>query len=184
MGTYCAIHVKVPEKAPLVSEFERFLAETHRGQVIQTAIAETFGPLYGDEFLCSTKEPTKFALISEQPGWVTAHFNSFYQPRNLATDLSAKLSTIVIAVLAQTCSSAYHLIICGSGRHLRSRSAKTLPGRERRRGTFLRASPIASIAITMVSSFGPTPGWTHPIPSLRLSVHSRRAFTPQRRGNE
>jgi hypothetical protein len=120
MGTYCALHVKAGDKIPLVSELERFLAETHRGRVIKTTTADTFGALYGDEFVNSREEPTKFALVFEQPDWATVHFNSFFRPRDLATDLSAKLSTVVISTLAQTCSDAYELILCDSGRHLRT----------------------------------------------------------------
>ncbi len=121
MGTYCAIHVKETDRAALVSELERYLASTHRGQVIQTTRAETFGKLYGDEFLCSeNRSPTKFAIISEQPGWFTAHYNSFLRLRDLAAEISGSLNTVVITVIAQSCSSAYQLCIFESGQNLRT----------------------------------------------------------------
>jgi hypothetical protein len=121
MGTYCAIHIKESNRAALVSELERYLAETHQGQVIQTTTAETFGKLYGDEFLCSEEQPpTKFAIVSEQPGWFTAHYNSFLRLGELATELSRSLNTVVISVIAQSCSSGYLLSIYQSGRSLRT----------------------------------------------------------------
>ncbi len=120
MGTFCTIHIKSNDKGAVVSEFERYLAETHRGQVVQTTVAETFGKLYGDEFLCSNKPPTKFAAICEQPGWVTAHFNSFCRLREFAAEVSGTLKTFVITAIAQTCSSAYMLSICEAGRHVRT----------------------------------------------------------------
>jgi hypothetical protein len=121
MGTYCALHVKTKDKGALVSGLERYLAEIHRGRVIQTTVAETCGKLYGDEFLCSEKQPpTKFALISELPGWFTAHYNSFFRLRELAADISGTLNTVAIILTVQTCSSAYLLSISELGRHLRT----------------------------------------------------------------
>jgi hypothetical protein len=104
-----------------VSKLERYLAETHQGRVIRTTTAESFGNLYDDEFVCSEeKPPTKFAIISEQPGWFTAHYNSLLRLRDLATELSRMLNTVVISVIAQSCSSAYLLSIYQSGRGLRT----------------------------------------------------------------
>jgi hypothetical protein len=120
MGTFCAIHIKSNDKAAVVSELERYLAETHRGRAVRTTVAETFGKLYGEEFLCSNEPPTKFAAICEQPGWVTAHFNSFCSLREFAAEVSGRLNTVVITTIAQTCSSAYMLSICEAGRHLRT----------------------------------------------------------------
>jgi hypothetical protein len=121
MGTYCAIHIKSSDREALVAELEHHLAETHRGRVIQTTNAETFGKLYGDEFLCSEQQPpSKFAIISEQPGWFTAHYNCFYRLSDLAAELSGRLNTVVITVIAQSCSSAYQLGIFESRQKLRT----------------------------------------------------------------
>ena len=121
MGTYCALHVKTMEKGSLVSELELFLAAIHRGHVIHTTSAETIGKLYGEEFLCSEKRPpTNFALIAEQPDWLTAQYNSFFRLDDMAAEISRRLGTVVILGTAQTCSSAYLLGIYESGRHLRT----------------------------------------------------------------
>ncbi|MGN6555846.1 MAG: hypothetical protein ACTHLW_19235 [Verrucomicrobiota bacterium] len=83
--------------------------------------AETFGRLYGDEFICSeSAAPTKFAVISEQTGWFTAFYNSFSPLHELALDMSRRLDTVVIVTFAQTTSSGYHLSIFRSGQHLRT----------------------------------------------------------------
>lgn len=121
MSTYCALHVQTENGQSVVSEIERYLALNHRGRVVQTTAAETFGKLYGEEFLCSeTQQPTKFALISEQPGWFTIHYNCFLPVRELATDISRKLEALAIIVMAQSVSSAYHLGIYRGGEHLRT----------------------------------------------------------------
>lgn len=121
MGTYCALHVQTKERESVVSDIERYLALGHRGRVVQTTAAESFGGLYGEEFICSqTQHPTKFALISEQPDWITIHYNCFLPLLELATDLSRNLGTLAIIVMVQSVSSAYYLGVYRDGKHLRT----------------------------------------------------------------
>jgi hypothetical protein len=120
MGKYCAIHIKGKNRDALVAELERYVAETYRGRVIRTTTAKDFGALYGEEFLCAVDPPTKFAVISEQRGWFTVHYNSFCRMRDFAEELSGTLKTLVITTLAQTTSDVYALGIFDAGHHLRT----------------------------------------------------------------
>lgn len=108
-------------KGAVVAEIEEYAALNHRPRVVRTTTAKTFGQLYGEEFLCSeTQQPTKFALITEQPRWFTIHYNSFLPLRELATDISGKLNTVAVLVRAQSVSSAYYLAVFRAGEHLRT----------------------------------------------------------------
>src|SRR5258708_2010282 len=121
MSTYCALHVQTKDRQSVIGDIERYLAVNHRGRVVQTTTANTFGQLYGDEFICSqTQQPTKFALITEQSDWLTIHYNSFLPLRELAADISRKLATIAVIVVAQSVSSAYYLAVFRAGEHLRT----------------------------------------------------------------
>jgi hypothetical protein len=120
MGTYCAIHVKTSDEERLVAELERYVAENHRGRVVQRVTAETMGNLYGNEFLVSMDLPTKFAAVVEQPGWITVFYNSFNRVRDLEVDISKQFQSEVITVTAQSCSSAYYFSVSSGGKHLRA----------------------------------------------------------------
>jgi len=121
MSTYCAIHIQANDKQSFVSKIEQYLALNHRGRVVQTRTADTLGPLYGDEFICSEQQqPTKFAVVTDQPGWFTVHYNSFLPLRELAADISRTLHALAVVVLAQSASSAYHVGIWREGAHLRT----------------------------------------------------------------
>lgn len=121
MSTYCTLHVQTKDKQAIVAELEQYLALNHRGRVVRTITADTHWPLYGDEFICSEKQqPTKFALVTEQAGWVTIHYNSFLPLRELATDISRTGQTLAVVVLAQSVSSAYYLGVWRFGEHLRT----------------------------------------------------------------
>ncbi len=121
MSTYCALHVQTKDRESVVGDVEKYLAHNHQDCVVQTTAAATFGKLYGEEFICSqTQQPTKFALIAEQPDWLTIHYNSFLPVRELATTISRKLDTVVIIVMAQSVSSAYYLAVFRAGEHLRT----------------------------------------------------------------
>jgi hypothetical protein len=121
MSTYCAVHIQTEDAQSVLSSIDRYLTLTHRGRRVQVTTADTFGKLYGDEFICSeTQPPTKFAFISEQPDWITIHYNSFLTVRELAVELSGELATNVIIVLAQSVSSAYHVEVYRAGNHLRT----------------------------------------------------------------
>lgn len=121
MSTYCALHIQTKDKQSVVPELEQYLALNHRGRVVRTTTADTLGPLYGDEFICSEKQqPTKFAVITEQPGWFTAHYNSFLPLRELATDVSRTLHTLAVVLTTQSVSSAYYVAVWRAGEHLRT----------------------------------------------------------------
>jgi hypothetical protein len=121
MSTYCGLHVHTNAKDSVVADIEEYAAINHRPRVVQTTKAKTLGQLYGEEFLCSeTQQPTKFALITEQPGWLTIHYNSFLPLRELATDISRRLDTVAILVKAQSVSGAYYLAVFRAGEHLRT----------------------------------------------------------------
>ncbi len=108
-------------KDSVVALIEEYAALNHRPRVVQTTTAKTLGKLYGDEFIASeTQQPTKFALIAEQADWLTIHYNSFLPLRELAADISRKLDTVVVIVMAQSVSSAYYLAVFRGGEHLRT----------------------------------------------------------------
>src|SRR5690349_12182411 len=99
MSTYCALHVKTDDSRAFVSGLEQYLALNHRGRVVIRKTASTLGPCYGSEFICSdTEQPTLFGVIKDPPGWLTAHYNSFYTLRELALDVSRTLRTVAIVV--------------------------------------------------------------------------------------
>jgi len=121
MSTYCGLHVQTKARASVVADIEEYAGLNHRPRVVQTTTANTFGKLYENEFIPSeTQQPTKFALIAEQPDWLTIHYNSFLPLRELAADISRKLNSVAIIVLAQTVSSAYYLAVFRGGEHLRT----------------------------------------------------------------
>jgi hypothetical protein len=120
MSTYCALHVQTQDRQSIVGEIERYLAFSNRGRIVQTTAANTIGKLYGDEFICSQQQPSKFAIMSEQPRWLTIHYNSFLPVRELAADISRRVDTVAIIVMAQSVSSAYYLSVYRAGEHLRT----------------------------------------------------------------
>src|SRR5687767_14496365 len=121
MSTYCAVHIKTSDRQSVINELQRYLALNHAGRVIHTTTTDSFGKLYKEEFICSeTQSPTKFALFAEQSDWFTAHYNSFYPLRELAADISRKLDTVAIIVIAQSVSSGYYLGVYSNGEHLRT----------------------------------------------------------------
>ena len=121
MSTYCALHVKTDDGHRFISEVEQYLAMNNRGRVVIRKTANTLGEIYGSQFICSVKQqPTTFGVTRNQHGWFTAHYNSFYPLPELAVDASRTLGTVVIAVTAQSVSSAYLLGVWRDGEHLRT----------------------------------------------------------------
>ena len=119
VSTHCALHVHSADQAALLTSLRAFLREEH-GRGGLTSERPTLGEFYGREFDAHASRPTAFLVGSEQPGWQTAHFNSFEHLDALARSLSAKLAAVVACYQMQSVSEAHRLSVHRGGEHLRT----------------------------------------------------------------
>jgi hypothetical protein len=61
-----------------------------------------------------------FAVGQAQDAWITVHYNSFFDCRQLLETLSQELRCLVVLVMMQSVSSACHITVCRNGKHLRT----------------------------------------------------------------
>ena len=120
MATFTTIHLqteKAEETLRLLEAHQRCRLKT--GAVVRRR-ADGFEEIYGNDFINSDEPPTLFALGSGEPGWVTVHYNSFSDCRDLLERLSQGLNCLAVLVMAQSVSSAYHITLYRNGTHLRT----------------------------------------------------------------
>jgi len=119
MSTYTALHIQSDEALvePLLVDW---LKSIHQVPSVSVAKQREFPlNLYGDDFAWEDP-PTMLAVGSEQLGWVTVYYNSFYEMRDIAAEVSRVLKCLTVVVMAQSVSEAYFLCIHRDGGHLRT----------------------------------------------------------------
>lgn len=119
MSTYTALHVQSDEAAvePLLVDW---LKTVHQVPSISVVRQREFPlSLYGDDFVWE-EPPTMLAIGSEHPGWVTVHYNSSYEMRDIASEVARILKCFTVVVMAQSVSEAYFLCIHRKDEHLRT----------------------------------------------------------------
>ena len=121
MATLTTIHVQTDKADETLRLLETHLRRGWKTGAIARRAADGIEEIYGDDFINSTDEPpTLFALGFGEPGWVTVHYNSFFDCRELLEKLSQGLQCLVVLVMAQSVSSAYHITLYRNGEHLRT----------------------------------------------------------------
>jgi|GEM_PF-4514589 len=119
MSTYTALHVQ-SDGASVEPLLVDWLKSIHQASSVSVVKQREFPlNLYGDDFAWEDP-PTMLAIGSEQPGWATVYYNSFYEMRDIAAEVSRTLKCYAVVVMAQSVSEAYFLCVCRDGEHLRT----------------------------------------------------------------
>jgi hypothetical protein len=117
MATYCALHIKADNVAPVLVCLEAFLTYQHRSPVVMEPTDARGGHLFGEDFINSEcLLPTIFAVAATQPGWIAARYNSFNDLDALCRQLSDQADATVVACIAQSVAGAYRLAVYEDGR--------------------------------------------------------------------
>ena len=120
MSTFTALHIQSDRTAAIHKMLAAWLKSVHRVKSITTKQGDFPIELYTKAFIMGGKPPTMLAIGSTQPDWVTVHYNSFYDMKDVASKASRDLSCITVVVMAQSVSEAYYLSIHKQGEHLRT----------------------------------------------------------------
>jgi hypothetical protein len=121
VATLTTIHVQTDKADKTLRLLETHLRGGWKTGAIARRAADRVEEIYGDDFINSTDEPpTVFAVGFGEAGWGTVHYNSFFNCRHLVEKLSEELQCLVVLVIAQSVSSAYHISVCRNGEHLRT----------------------------------------------------------------
>jgi len=120
MATSTTIHVQTEDAGGVLSILENYLRRGWNTGQISRRTSDGSGEIYGEAFLCSADDPTMFAFGRGQNGWVMIHYNSFSDCRHLVEKISCQLRCLVVLIMAQSVSSAYHITVCRDGEHLRT----------------------------------------------------------------
>jgi len=121
MVTYTAIHIQAENRDLVQVRLEDFLRQAHGARLPAIFESDGIGALYGGDFLePGDRPPTIFAITTNQSGWLTVHYNSFYCFRELLARLSHELDCTIVLVMAQSVSDAYYMAVYQSGEHLRT----------------------------------------------------------------
>jgi hypothetical protein len=121
VSTLATIHIQTGDIQETLKLLENYLQQTHRGAQVKRQTTDSMETIYGDDFIPSTDEsPRKFAVGSGQGSWVTVHYNSFHDCRDLLAELSRKLNCLVVLVMAQSVSDGYHISVYRAREHLRT----------------------------------------------------------------
>ena len=123
MSLYTAVHVQSDQLDKIEPILVAWLQSAHRAESVAVRQEGDGFPtrLYRDHFVNSVEDfPTLLVIGHTQPGWITIHYNSFNDMKDVASGLSRTLACLVVAAIAESVSETYCLTIYEEGEHLRT----------------------------------------------------------------
>jgi hypothetical protein len=117
MSTLTALYIQSNDDDQVQEICTEWLCATHRTKSV--SVNRGGFPLKAFVKVFEEKPPSLLVVGSTHPGWVSVHYNSFYEMEDLVTRLSDDLKCRGVVVMAQTVSDYYFISVYEQGKRLR-----------------------------------------------------------------
>jgi hypothetical protein len=119
MAQHTALHIQSRSREAVMHFLQEYLTYACRPQVVRRIKTHSFSNSHATNFLGSQEPQWMFAVTFDQPGWITAHYNSCEPLCDLAAALSHRFDCVVVLVIVQSVIGAFYIGVYQAGVHLR-----------------------------------------------------------------